>query len=151
MQALHQYGVYEVVQPEFEAGLEITRQALLHLSIPATEIQKFTDTIRHELYAPLYQTYTEYQTITQLKSASRLLELSWVHLGDDCPLPGQSVRALNIRRTTGATIVGIMRHGQLQPNPPPEYVFTPGDWLAVLGNPEQLAAFQVLAAPSLQD
>jgi monovalent cation:H+ antiporter-2, CPA2 family len=50
---LHEHGVYEVVQPEFEAGLEIVRQALLHLEIPATEIYHFTDEIRHELYAPL--------------------------------------------------------------------------------------------------
>ena len=30
MKLLHDHGVYEVVQPEFEASLEITRQALLH-------------------------------------------------------------------------------------------------------------------------
>jgi CPA2 family monovalent cation:H+ antiporter-2 len=56
---LHQLGVYEVVQPEFEAGLEITQQALLHLDIPAGEIQHFTDAVRHELYAPLYQVQAE--------------------------------------------------------------------------------------------
>jgi CPA2 family monovalent cation:H+ antiporter-2 len=59
MEILYRHGVYEVVQPEFEAGLEITRQALLHLNIPAAEIQRFTDGIRQELYAPLYQTHDE--------------------------------------------------------------------------------------------
>ena len=51
MQALQEQGVYEVVQSEFEASLEITRQALLHFDISPTEIQKFTDTIRQKLYA----------------------------------------------------------------------------------------------------
>jgi CPA2 family monovalent cation:H+ antiporter-2 len=36
---LRQRGVYEVVQPEFEASLEFTRQALLHLNISIKEIQ----------------------------------------------------------------------------------------------------------------
>lgn len=54
MKSLHQLGVYEVVQPEFEAGLEIVRQALLHLDIHADEIQRVTDGARQALYAPLY-------------------------------------------------------------------------------------------------
>lgn len=55
MQALHARGVYEVVQPEFEAGLEITRQALLHLDYSAADIEEFTNATRRELYAPLYR------------------------------------------------------------------------------------------------
>ena len=39
LQVLHEHGVQEVVQPEFEASLEMARQALLHLDIPPTEIQ----------------------------------------------------------------------------------------------------------------
>lgn len=53
MMALHQLGVNEIVQPQFEAGLEITRLALSFLKIPNHEIKRFTDEIRHELYAPL--------------------------------------------------------------------------------------------------
>jgi CPA2 family monovalent cation:H+ antiporter-2 len=55
MHALYDQGVYEVVQPEFEAALEMARQALLHLNIPALEIQKYADDIRRDLYAPIYQ------------------------------------------------------------------------------------------------
>ena len=59
MDVLYERGVYEVVQPEFEAGLEITRQALVHLDLPAIEIQNFTDAIHREHYAPLYQPPTD--------------------------------------------------------------------------------------------
>ncbi len=54
IQILHDLGVNEVIQPEFEAGLEVTRQALLSLNIDATDIKRFTDQVRQELYAPLY-------------------------------------------------------------------------------------------------
>lgn len=53
MRILHEAGIYEVVQPELEASLEVTRQALVHLGVGATEIQRFTDAVRRECYAPL--------------------------------------------------------------------------------------------------
>lgn len=54
IQILHELGVNEVIQPEFEAGLEVTRQALLSLNIAAADIKRFTDQVRQESYAPLY-------------------------------------------------------------------------------------------------
>ena len=54
IQILHELGVNEVIQPEFEAGLEVTRQALLSLNIAAADIRRFTDQVRQESYAPLY-------------------------------------------------------------------------------------------------
>jgi len=53
IQVLHNLGVNEVIQPEFEAGLEVTRQALLSLNIAASDIKRFTDQVRQESYAPL--------------------------------------------------------------------------------------------------
>jgi len=145
MEMLHRRGVYEVVQPQFEAGLEIIRQALLHLSVRASDIQRFTDTIRKELYAPLYQAHEEYQTLAQLDNASRLLELTWVTLPENSPLVGQTIQELAIRRRTGASVVGVIQDGMLRPNPEAAYRFRPGDLVAVMGSPEQLAAFQQLA------
>jgi CPA2 family monovalent cation:H+ antiporter-2 len=50
--ALREMGVAEIVQPELEASLEMTRQALLHLRMPALEIIQLTDRLRLENYAP---------------------------------------------------------------------------------------------------
>src|SRR6266536_2326844 len=54
LETLRALGVYELVQPEFEAGLEMVRQALMHFNVPALEIQRFTDAVRRECYQPLY-------------------------------------------------------------------------------------------------
>jgi len=54
MQILHDEGVSHLVQPEFEAGLEFARQALIHIGIPADQIEQYTDGVREELYGPLY-------------------------------------------------------------------------------------------------
>jgi CPA2 family monovalent cation:H+ antiporter-2 len=55
LEDLRDLGVYEVVMPQFEAGLELTRQALLHLEVPDAEIERSTHAVRAEFYAALRQ------------------------------------------------------------------------------------------------
>jgi CPA2 family monovalent cation:H+ antiporter-2 len=149
--SLHALGVHEVVQPEFEAGLEMTRQTLLHLDIPATEIQRFTDAVRDELYAPLYEMHSDYQMLAQLRGAARLLDLGWVTVPEGSPLAGQSLRELDIRRAMGVSVVGVLRDGNLNANPPGSYRFAAGDAAAVIGDNERIATFQKLAQPGGDD
>ena len=146
MDVLYERGVYEVVQPEFEAGLEITRQALVHLDLPAIEIQNFTDAIHREHYAPLYQPPTDSRVIAQLRRTPRLLDLTWIALAPESQLIGRTLREMDIRGQTGATVVGVMRAGELHANPDIDFRFAADDLAAVIGRPEQLAAFQTLAA-----
>ena len=142
MQALHALGVYEVVQPEFEAALEIVRQALLHLAVPATEIQQYTDSVRLELYAPLYDRLSDYTTAAQLQSAQRLLQLEWVTLASDSPFIGQTLGGLQVRTHTGASVVAVLHDGQLQPNPGAHHQFRAEEMVAVLGDPQQRENFR---------
>ena len=142
IKTLHDMGVYEVVQPHFEAGLEITRQALLHLNVPAAEITKYEDAVRQDLYEPLYRINKEYKEMADLKKAANMLDLSWINLADDSPLLGKTIRELDIRRKTGVSIVGILGSGGVNPNPGSEYIFKAGDRLAVIGSHDQLEIFQ---------
>ncbi len=136
---LHEHGVYEVVQPGFEAGLEIVRQALLHLGVPATEIHYFADEIRHEHYAPLREANPNYQAITKLRqAAAHLMELSWIDLPEKNQVTGKSIRDLQIRQQTGASVVGILREGTVITNPGAESSLQTGDVIAVLGDRHQV-------------
>jgi len=47
---LYGLGIEEVTSPEFEAAIEMTREALVHLALPADEIQRVTTTMRREWY-----------------------------------------------------------------------------------------------------
>jgi len=147
MKTLHALGVSEVVQPEFEAGLEITRQALLYLQIPATEIFQFTDKVQQNLYAPLYQAKDEYNTIAQLQRATHLLELNWFQLPEKSPLIGHTIQELKIRTRTGASVVGVIHKEKVLANPDINYRFRQGDLVGVMGNSEQLESFRKLAQP----
>ncbi|MCA9731670.1 cation:proton antiporter [candidate division KSB1 bacterium] len=149
MKKFYDQGVYEVVQPDFEAGLEITRQALLHLNIPTTEIHRFTDSVRKELYAPLYQKSTGYASLKNLQNASHLLDLHWVTLPEASPLVGAEIRNLAIRSKTGVSVVGVMRQDNLIPNPDADFRFAGNDIIAVIGDASQLTAFEELVTQEL--
>jgi len=53
LEDLHELGVHEVVLSQMETGLEMTRQALLHLQVPDQQIERFADEVRREFYRPL--------------------------------------------------------------------------------------------------
>jgi monovalent cation:H+ antiporter-2, CPA2 family len=146
MKALYEQGADKVVQPEFEASLEITRQALLHLQVPENQIFKYADAVRRDLYAPLIGDLEGPQRITLLQSMCSLLEVNWLTLEPLSPFNGHTLGELALRTRTGASVVGIERQGTLHPNPSPQFRFAQGDLVAVMGTPEEFNTFQKLAS-----
>lgn len=145
MKALHEIGVQEVVQPQLEAGLEITQLMLFNLDIPGGEIVKFTDAVRREQYAALYEEQGGYTTIDMLQNAALMMDIQWIQLPEGSALVGDTIRQLEIRKKTGASVVGIIQDGKIQPNPDADCRFLPGDFVALLGNKDQIEAFRELA------
>jgi monovalent cation:H+ antiporter-2, CPA2 family len=125
----------------------LTRQALFHLGLPATEILRYTDAVRRDQYAPLYEHCDECQRLALLQDAGRSPGLHWLPLERENPLGGRSIGELGIRTQTGVSVVGVMRNGIFHPNPGPEFRFAPEDLVAVLGRPGQFSAMQQLAGP----
>lgn len=137
MKSLYEDGVYMVVLPELEAGLEIARQALLNQNVPVTMIQRYADAMRREHYHPEKVLSSDHQEIHLLKNVREYLELSWERLGPESLMAGHSIAELDIRRTAGVSIVGVLRDGAFTANPPASFVFAAGDMVAVLGSRSQ--------------
>ncbi len=147
MRALYENGVDRVIQPELEAGLEMTRQVLLHLHLPATEVLQYSDAVCRDLCTPLPGNDEGSRSTALLLGAGRSLELNWLTLERDGPFNGRAIGELAIRTHTGASVVGVMRDGTLHPNPGPEFRFAQGDRIAVIGRYEQFNALEELARP----
>lgn len=145
MQALYEAGVYMVVLPEMEAGLEVARQALLNLDFSATVIQEYTDAVRRKLYAPIYKEHCDLKLVTRLDRVKDLLEISWVTLAADSPLVGKTIGAAAIRNRTGAYIVGLIHNNIFGANPNADYCFVGSETVAVVGNIQEREAFRALA------
>ncbi len=138
-------GVSAVVLPEFEASLEMTRQSLLHLKVPPTEVQRYTDTVRQELYAALFNWNDSYCVLSQLRGAEQQFDLQWIRLSQESPMANRSIGESEIRKTTGASVVGVVRNGQLKPNPDADFVLMPEDLVAIIGSEGNREAFCYMA------
>jgi monovalent cation:H+ antiporter-2, CPA2 family len=151
MAALHQMGVAEVVQPELEASLEMTRQALLHLRIPSLEIIHLTDRLRSEHYAPAYDRHAgEYELVTRLGAAARQLDLQWVRIDQTSAVAGRTIGELDVRATTGVSIVGVVGALGFTASPGADFRLAPGDLVSVIGDRAHIDVFEELAAPRLE-
>ncbi|HET7479673.1 MAG TPA: cation:proton antiporter [Rubrobacteraceae bacterium] len=133
-------GVYEAVQPEFEAGLEIGRQALVHLGFGAGEVHRFSDRVRGELYAPISDP-ARGGHLDGLRRATVMIETDWVDLPEESPLAGRTIGDLAVRTRTGASIVAVVRGREVFTNPGPEFQLAAGDTLGALGTSGQRSAF----------
>lgn len=148
MKALLENGVTTVVMPELEAGLEITRQALARLNVPAAEVLRYTDAVRREMYCPPDSDDWEQRDLYILKNAGNLLDLHWITLSGDSALNERSIDELAIRTHTGVSVVGVMRDRIFHPNPGPGFRFSDGDTVAVIGSSDQLHRFAEWATVS---
>jgi CPA2 family monovalent cation:H+ antiporter-2 len=144
VRALYDAGIQEVTWPEIEAAIEMTRQALMHLHVPAHEILHVAHTIRHERYglAPI-DGESGLSTIARIAEMTRQLDFTWLGVPADSPFEGKSLGDLKLRSTTGASIVGLIRgEGTLLANPDGAVRLTAGDLVAVLGTRDQIGRFE---------
>jgi len=144
LKILNDLQVYEAVQPEFEASLEIARQALAHYDIPISEIQKLLDSIRKDLYSSFYENKSNYKELTKIQLVSKIFDLTWIKVPENCSLVGKSINDLNIRNLTGVSVIGVLRKGTLISNPDKDFIFSAGDNIAIIGNSKQLNDFKKL-------
>lgn len=138
---MKELGVTEAVLPDLEGSLEIVRQSLHYLDVPLTEIQHQTEKVRQELYADLSTQQDDYKVLSQLRGAERQFDLQWVKLPKESPLANRSIGESNVRKLTGASIVGVVRNEGLLSNPDANHVLLHEDLVAIIGNDEARSNF----------
>jgi CPA2 family monovalent cation:H+ antiporter-2 len=132
LEDFYKLNISQVVQPEFEASLEMTRQALLHLEISVEAIQSYLDEVRRQKYTLPTNKVSEY--ITSLNNASRLLEMYWFHIENESILIGKKIGELALRKKLGITVIGIYRKNELIQNPNIDFSFEKDDMIALIGS-----------------
>ncbi len=140
--------VRDLVYPEFEAGLEMIRQVLLYLRIPVPEIQRQTEELRQDLLDTQIAPGSRYATLGQMRAAEQQFDLQWIQLEPGNPLAEMSIAEAEIRKSTGVSVVGIIRAGQLVTNPDPAYRFAHEDLVAIIGSASARQKFHCLIDPT---
>jgi CPA2 family monovalent cation:H+ antiporter-2 len=148
IEPLYQLGAQEVVQPEFEAALEMGAHMLLKLGDTALAVQQAVNRYRTGRYRDILPERSQYWGAPDLETVIEGLQHHWYVLHSDSPLLELSLAQSNVRRLTGATIMAIKRDRHLFRYPTGEITLELGDRLLVVGSPEEHAAFTKLLKAS---
>ena len=143
VRALHALGIEDVTSPEFEAAIEMTRQALMHFKFSAYDVIRIAGRMRRTGYDGTGERGDSgLRVMLDIGEIARQLDFTWVGVPAGSPFSGHRLDELRIRTRLGASIVGIIRSGSLLANPDGQAALEAGDLVAVLGTRDQIARFQ---------
>ncbi len=139
-------GATAVVRPELEGGVEIVRQTLLGLDFPTYDVQRYAELVRREGLDVSPTRADRTRVLEDLAQAVVNLEIGWIVVAETSEVAGHSLGAANVRARTGVSIVAIGRSHEVTSNPAPTEILKPGDRVAVIGRPAEIAEARRLLA-----
>jgi len=142
---LYQLGAQEVVQPEFEAALEMGAHMLLKFGDTTPEVQHVVNRYRRGRYRDIQPERSQYWgDHIDLETAIEGFERHWYVVEAESPIRGRSLAEIDVRRRTGSTVMAIARKKQLHRYPTGTFVFEVGDRVLAIGDAEEQANFKAL-------
>jgi len=146
IELLYQLGTRQVVQPEFEASLELATHLLTGMGLLPSVIQQEVQQIRSHHYLELRPELPASQVSRDLYLAAQDLNSRWYTLPVGSPLTGMTLEEVDLRYLTGVNLMAIRRTGGQEVDyPDGQTILESGDRLLVVGESEELAAFNELA------
>ncbi|MCX7595276.1 MAG: sodium:calcium exchanger, partial [Fischerella sp.] len=146
IEVLYQLGAREVVQPEFEASLEMATYILNTVGLSSVMVQREMQQIRNRHYLDLRPEQSASQVSRHLRQATQDLNSRWYPLPDGSPLIGMSLEEADMRYLTGVSLMAIRRaSGEEIDYPDATTKLEKGDRLLVVGSDEELAALDEFA------
>ncbi|KAM3103045.1 cation:proton antiporter [Phormidesmis sp. 146-12] len=146
IELLYQLGAREVVQPEFEASLELLAHLLNGSGVSLLTVQKDVQEVRNSHYLELRPERPSYEISRDLKAATGEMNSKWYSLPEASPLLGMTIEETDIRHLTGVSLVAIRRAGGAELDYPDSLTtLEQGDRVLIVGEPNEVAAFDELA------
>ena len=134
IESLLAMGADDVIPEEFETSIQIFSRVLKMFHIPNSIVLAQGNIIRSKAYGVFREVrYTQeaFDQISQIL-AQGTIETYFIPSGS--PMIGQTIRDVNLRAQSGATIINIIRNNQTITNPPAEFVFEAADQLILFGS-----------------
>ncbi len=129
-------GINAVVQPEFEASIEITRLVLHGLSRPANEVHRALNVLKTRRYAIFQPDIDVLEHGTHFDIGDDQMGI-WYRVTSK-NIAGRSISELNVRGETGATITAVRSRGQTIAFPDAVFKLELNDEVYAVGNSDQL-------------
>ncbi len=139
-------GADQVIPEEFETSLELTGRVLGLYGASPYVVEREKAALRREGYG-LLRGDAEHDHPT-FHALGQLSGVSLVPVPPESAAIGRTLRQLDLRRRTGATVLAVERCGELQVNPPPELQLENGDGLLAFADGAALEAMTAVLAPN---
>lgn len=148
VEPLRELGATVVVPEEYETALELTGRVLSLYGAAPHVIAREKDTLRREGYELLREDGVVPAPHPTIETLRQLATIAQAQVGAQSDAAGRSLRELNLRGRTGATVLAIERDGRIDLDPPADYQLQAGDTLVTFANGPALAAVRaMLSAP----
>ncbi|MGH1393459.1 MAG: cation:proton antiporter [Trichormus sp.] len=146
IELLYQLGAREVVQPEFEASIEMATYLLTGLGLTPGVLQQEMQQIRSDHYLDFRPERSADEVSRHLEQITQDLNRRWYPLPSNSPLIGMSLGEADMRYLTGVSLMAIRRANGEEIDYPNQHTrLEQGDRLLVVGASEELAALAELA------
>jgi CPA2 family monovalent cation:H+ antiporter-2 len=130
---LYKIGADQVIPEEFETSVEIFSRVLNQYHVPENVIANQINLMRYEGYKMLRGMSLEQENVSRIASLFAGATVSNFQVQPGSPAEGRTLRDLDLRRATGATIIAVARNGEASTNPGPDFRIEADDILVLLG------------------
>jgi len=148
---LYRLGAWAVIPEEVETSMEIFSRVLERYGVPREALVKHARRIRAERYGLFREEGragsapgTAEAPLAGVADWLRAADVTVCAVGPGSAAAGRSLKELDLRGVSGATVLAVLRGGAVTPNPPATMSLAEGDSVVLLGSPEQVGAATTL-------
>ena len=140
IEELRRLGADVVVPEELETSIEIFARVLRRYGVEVNRIRRLVDEVRSDHYGMFL---TRERSITSrigdaLAPLGERVRLQTVVVDAEAKAANASPASLNLRKSTGATVIAIVRGGAVTYSPDPTTTFEVGDEVLLVGDTNSL-------------
>ncbi|NTW57924.1 MAG: hypothetical protein HGA43_02005 [Nitrospirae bacterium] len=144
VEELLKFGADQVIAEEFETSIEIFSRVLHQYHIPGNIIASQISLVRFDGYKMLRGLSLDQEKIGRLAALFAAATVDNVQIQPECACIGKTLKDLDIRRSSGATVLAIVRNGEAVTNPGIDFRLEADDILVLLGAHKELDAATAL-------
>jgi CPA2 family monovalent cation:H+ antiporter-2 len=131
-------GANQVIPEEFETSIEIFSRVLHEYHVPGNVITNQIQLVRFGGYRMLRGMSLDQENLGRVAQLLAGATVDSIQIEPESPAAGRTLRELDIRNSTGATVIAIARSGEAIANPGPDLTLLADDIVVLLGAHREL-------------
>jgi CPA2 family monovalent cation:H+ antiporter-2 len=126
-------GANQVIPEEFETSIEIFSRVLHEYHVPNNVIANQIQFVRFGGYKMLRGMSLDQENLGRVAALFAGATVDTIQIEPGSPAVGRTLKDLDIRKNTNATVIAVARSGEAVTNPGPDFTLQPDDLVVLLG------------------